>query len=93
MQVLKLLRVIHPDQAAIDMVIDLITVRTNDGYTAEVPSINGCESWAHSEDEAIKNVIELVRFYTNLPPENEIRIDRARKYPNKIIYKLIFDKD
>lgn len=93
MQVLKLLQVIHPDQAAIDMVIDLITVRTNDGYTAEVPSINGCESWAHSEDEAIKNVIELVRFYTNLPPENEIRIDRARKYPNKIIYKLIFDKD
>jgi len=92
-QVLKLLQVIHPDQAAIDMVIDLITVRTNDGYTAEVPSINGCESWAHSEDEAIKNVIELVRFYTNLPPENEIRIDRARKYPNKIIYKLIFDKD
>ncbi len=93
MQVLKLLLAIHPDQAAIDMVIDLITVRTHDGYTAEVPSINGCESWAHSEDEAIKNVVELVRFYTNLSPENEIRIDRARKYPNKIIYKLIFDKD
>ncbi len=84
---------ILPVQAVIDMVIDLITVKTNDGYTAEVPSLNGCESWAHSEDEAIGNVIELVRFYTNLPQEKEIRIDRARKYPNKIIYKLIFDKD
>ncbi len=75
------------------MVIDLITVRTNDGYTAEVPSLNGCETWAHSEDEAIKNVIELVKFYTNLPSGKEIRIDRARKYSNKIVYKLIFDKD
>jgi predicted RNase H-like HicB family nuclease len=32
------------------MVIDLIITKTNDGYTAEVPSIKGCESWAHDED-------------------------------------------
>ena len=66
---------------------------TGDGFTAEVPSINGCESWAHSDDEAITNVIELVRFYTNLQDESEIIIDRARKNKNKIVYKLIFNKD
>lgn len=75
------------------MVIDMIVTDTGDGFTAEVPSINGCESWAHSDDEAITNVIELLRFYTNLQDESEIIIDRARKSKNKIVYKLIFNKD
>ncbi len=75
------------------MVIDMIVTDTGDGFTAEVPSINGCESWAHSDDEAITNVVELLRFYTNLQDESEIIIDRARKSKNKIVYKLIFNKD
>ncbi len=73
------------------MVIDLIITKTNDGYTAEVPSIKGCECWAHEEENAIEKIIELVTFYLQLPPK-EIRIDRARKEENKIIYKLIFQK-
>lgn len=75
------------------MVIDMIVTDTGDGFTAEVPSIKGCESWAHSDDEAITNVVELLRFYTNLQEETEIIIDRARKSKNKIVYKLIFNKD
>ncbi len=73
------------------MVIDLVITRTNDGYTAEVPSIKGCESWAHNEDDVITKIIELVSFYIQLPVK-EIKIDRARKEENKIIYKLIFQK-
>lgn len=73
------------------MVIDLIVTKTNDGYTAEVPSLKGCETWAHDEDTVIEKIIELTSFYIQLQPK-AIRLDKARKEENKIIYKLIFDK-
>ena len=75
------------------MVIDMIVTDTGDGFTAEVPSLKGCECWAHSDDEVITKIVELVRFYTNLNEDTEIIIDRARKNRNKIVYKLIFNKD
>ena len=73
------------------MLIDLIVTKTNDGFTAEVPSLKGCESWAHDEETVINKIIELTSFYIKLPVE-KIKIDRARKEKNKVIYKLIFDK-
>lgn len=73
------------------MVIDLIVTKTNDGYTAEVPSIKGCESWAHDEDTVIEKIIELTSFYVRLTAK-EIKLDRAHKEENKTIYKLIFHK-
>lgn len=74
------------------MIIDLITYSSDDGYTCEVPSIKGCESWAHSEDEVIEKTMEMVKFYLKLSDSEKIRLDRARKEENKIIYKIIFDK-
>ena len=74
------------------MILDLIVTKTDDGYTSEVPSLNGCESWAHDEDEAINKSLELVFYYLNLPSDQKIKVDRARKHSNKIIYKLVFDK-
>jgi len=73
------------------MVIDLVVTKTNDGYTAEVPSIKGCESWAHDEDTVIEKITELSSFYLKISAK-QIKIDRARKEENTIIYKLIFDK-
>lgn len=73
------------------MIIDLIVTKTNDGYTAEVPSLKGCESWAHDEDTVIIKILELSSFYLQLPVK-EIKLDRARKENNTIIYKLIFNK-
>jgi hypothetical protein len=35
------------------MVLDIIVTQTNDGFTAEIPSINGCESWAPDEDSVL----------------------------------------
>ncbi|MFC2083818.1 type II toxin-antitoxin system HicB family antitoxin [Bacteroidota bacterium] len=74
------------------MVIDLIVKKTDDGYTAEVPSLKGCECWAHSEQNVISKILELVRFYIDLGNENSIIIDKARKVSNTTIYKLVFDK-
>lgn len=73
------------------MVIDLIVTKTNDGYTAEVPSIKGCETWAHDEQTVIEKIVELTSYYIQLPSK-EIKLDKARKEENKIIYKLIFHK-
>ncbi|GIK23193.1 MAG: hypothetical protein PHY57_14405 [Ignavibacterium sp.] len=73
------------------MVLDLVVTKTNDGYTAEIPSIKGCESWAHDEDTVIEKIIELSSFYLQVPVK-QLKIDRARKEDNRIIYKLIFDK-
>jgi predicted RNase H-like HicB family nuclease len=73
------------------MVIDLIVTKTNDGYTAEVPSIKGCESWAHDEDTVLEKIIELTSYYVRLSVK-EIKLDKARREENKTIYKLIFHK-
>ena len=75
------------------MVLDLHVTRTNDGYTAEILSINGCESWAHDEEIVIDKILELLRFYNQLQDSVEIKIDKARIEGNKTIYKLVFDKD
>ncbi|MGK9476645.1 type II toxin-antitoxin system HicB family antitoxin [Melioribacter sp. OK-6-Me] len=74
------------------MVLDLLILKTDDGYTAEIPSMKGCESWAHNEDDAIEKTLELLRFYLQLKPDFKFKIDRARKEGNKVVYKVIFDK-
>ena len=74
------------------LVLDLHVTQTDDGFTAEVPSIKGCESWAHSEEEAINKTIELLRFYLHSPAEKKMIIDKARKENNLTVYKLVFDK-
>lgn len=73
------------------MILDLIVTNTDDGFSSIVPSINGCESWAHSEDEVIEKSIELLRFYLKLS-DQKIKIDLARKIDNQKIYKIFFDK-
>ncbi len=74
------------------MVLDLIVTKTEDGYTAEIPSLKGCESWAHIEDEAINKTLELFKFYVHLELDNKLKIEKARKEGNKIVYKIIFNK-
>ena len=74
------------------MVLDLHVIQSDDGYTAEVPSIKGCESWAHGEEEAIDKTIELLKYYLQSPSGTKIKIDRARRELPLTVYKLIFDK-
>ena len=74
------------------MVLDLVITKTDDGYNAEVPSLSGCDSWAHKEDEVIDKTLELVRFYLNIPEDDEIKVDKAYKREGSDIYKLVFEK-
>ena len=75
------------------MVLDLIVSFTDDGVTAEIPSINGCECWAHEEEEAIEKCLDLLRYYNKLESETEIKVDKARRTKTRIVYKLVFNKD
>ena len=74
------------------MVLDLLVSKTDDGFTAEIPSIKGCECWAHEEHEVIDKVLEMLRFYNNLHDEIDIKVDKARGTKEKTVYKLVFDK-
>ncbi len=74
------------------MVLDLIVIGSDDGYTAEVPSVKGCETWAHTQDEVIDKTVELLIYYLKLKDSKNIKVDLARKHKNKFIYKIVFKK-
>ncbi len=74
------------------MILDLVITSSGDGFNSEIPSIKGCESWASEEDKAIESAIEMLRFYLNLEPDVEIKVDKARTTKNKSVYKLVFNK-
>jgi hypothetical protein len=73
------------------MVLDIVVHRSDDGYTAEVPSLKGCETWAHDEDTVINKVLELVAFYLKTD-QASFKIDKARGKGTRTVYKLIFSK-
>lgn len=73
------------------MVIDIVIKKSIDGYSAEIPSIKGCESWAHDEEAALNKILELASFYLRLP-KDKFKIDKARREEDTVIYKLIFHK-
>ncbi len=73
------------------MVVDIVIKKAIDGFSAEIPTIKGCESWAHDEETALEKILELASFYLKIPKE-KFKLDKARKEDEKIIYKLIFNK-
>ncbi len=74
------------------MVLDIVVKKTDDGYTAEIPGIKGCESWAHDEDTVMDKIIELAAYYLKIDSKDKFKIDKARSDKNKTIYKLVFHK-
>ncbi|MGD8306532.1 MAG: hypothetical protein PVF17_07745 [Ignavibacteria bacterium] len=73
------------------MVLDIIVKKSDDGFTAEIPTINGCESWAHDEQTVLNKIVELASFYLNTDKE-KFKIDKARVKSNVTVYKLVFNK-
>ncbi len=73
------------------MILDIIITNTGDGFTAEIPSLNGCESWAHDEDSVMDKILDLASFYLKTDAK-KFKIDKARVIKNKTIYKLVFNK-
>lgn len=74
------------------MILDIIVKKTDDGYTAEIPGIKGCESWAHDEDTVMDKITDLAAYYLKIDSKDKFKIDRARSGKNKVIYKLVFNK-
>lgn len=73
------------------MILDVVVTKTNDGVTAEIPSLRHCECWAHDEESALIKITELAAFYLQTDLE-KLKLDKARNSKNKSIYKLVFDK-
>lgn len=73
------------------MILDIIVEKTNDGYNADVPSLQDCDSWAHDEETALNNILERVSFFLHVDLKI-LKIDKARIEDNRSIYKLIIDK-
>lgn len=74
------------------MILDIIVKKTDDGFTAEIPGLKGCESWAHDEDTVMEKITDLAAYYLKIDSKSKFKIDRARKSNNKIVYKLVFNK-
>jgi predicted RNase H-like HicB family nuclease len=73
------------------VVLDIIVTKTNDGFTAEIPSITGCESWANDEDTVLSKILELAAFYLKTDIK-KFKLDKARKVRDHSVYKLVFYK-
>jgi predicted RNase H-like HicB family nuclease len=75
------------------MVIDVIVKKTDDGFTAEVPSLRGCESWAHDEESVLTKILEIAAYYLRIDSPKKLKLDKARVSKNKSVYKLVIDKE
>ena len=75
------------------MVIDVIVKKTDDGFTAEVPSLRGCESWAHDEESVLTKILEIAAYYLRIDSPKKLKLDKARVSENKSVYKLVIEKE
>jgi hypothetical protein len=73
------------------MILDVIVIKRADGFTAEIPSLSGCESWDHSEEGVLEKIIELASYYMRVEVD-KFKVDKARGGKEKTIYKLVFEK-
>jgi hypothetical protein len=74
------------------MILDVVLIKTDDGFTAEIPNIKGCECWAHDEDTAMDKILELASYYLKTDIKN-FKLDKARGTNNKSVYKLVINKN
>ncbi|MBV6445851.1 MAG: hypothetical protein IFNCLDLE_02136 [Ignavibacteriaceae bacterium] len=71
------------------LVLEVVVTKSDDGYTAEIPSINGCETWAHTEDEVIEKILEQAMFYLKIDDLKRLKLDKSRGDFSVTVYKLI----
>jgi len=75
------------------MILEIIVKKTDDGFTAEIPSLKGCESWAHDEETVLDKILEIASFYLNIDSLKKLKLDKARVSKNKSVYKLVVEKE
>jgi predicted RNase H-like HicB family nuclease len=74
------------------MVLDIVIRKTDDGFTAEIPSLKGCECWAHNEDTVMDKILDLAAYYLKVSSKEKFKVDKARGSKNRTVYKLVFSK-
>jgi predicted RNase H-like HicB family nuclease len=75
------------------MILDIIVKKTDDGFTAEIPSLKGCESWSHDEESVLEKILEVASFYLKIDSIKMLKLDKARVSKNKSVYKLVVNKE
>ena len=75
------------------MILDIIVKKTDDGFIAEIPSLKGCESWAHDEETVLDKILEIASFYLKMDSLKKLKLDKARVSKNKSVYKLVVEKE
>lgn len=55
------------------MVLDIIVKKTDDGFTAEIPGLRGCESWAHDEDTVMEKITDLAAYYLKIESKDKFK--------------------
>lgn len=73
------------------MVLTMIVTKSDDGFTAEVPSLKGCESWAHDEATVIDKTLDLVAYYLKLDMAHFV-MDKMRRSGNNTYFQIGFNK-
>lgn len=70
------------------MQLQLVTRKAWTGVDAFVPSIAECETWAQTEEEALRNLLERVGFFLQLRDGFAHSIDILRKEDGETYYTL-----
>lgn len=63
--------------------------KTIDGYTAEVPSVKGCEVWSNNSEDALKKVIDLLAYYLKKENNFKYKLDCNKKSSGLEIYTIV----
>lgn len=71
------------------MILDVVVHKSDDGFTAEIPSLKGCDAWAHDEDAVLEKIVELAAYYLKVDGKDKFKLDKARGNRTKTIYKLV----
>ena len=62
------------------MILDIIVKKTDDGFTAEIPSLRGCESWAHDEETVLDKILEIASFYLKIDTFEKIKARQSSRF-------------
>jgi len=71
------------------LLFTIVTRKTYEGVDAFVPSIDECESWARTEDEAIEALLERLAYFLKREAGFKHELDFMRREEGKRYYKLI----
>jgi len=71
------------------MQFQVVTRTSIEGIIASVPSIRECETWAHTEDEALDKLLERFAYFVGKSFPFQHKLDLSRKEDGEKFYTLV----